>query len=396
MQRAAPVNNLFAAMETAGYGLPDILPAFPGRDPQEVEQTLLDNAWALSRPVIEYGLLSVHPCRTRYFNISEHGFRLSAENTPQAWPPAADKPALFCFGGSTGLGTNVADADAVPALLRRRLAPLGIEVYNFGSGNYTSRHEFLRFLGLLDRGTAPTWALFLDGFNDSFYAAGNVDLINALDGLYQNEKRRRRLGFAAAVLDYARHAWAERKGALPSAQSYRPGDGVPGAQALTTPAAVEAALANSDKPADAAPLDATAQALARTVWGRYLDSVAMIRAVAARHNVTPLFAWQPVPFFATRRSQRVMERLFTIFPTGAFCAPVYRWLALNGFPGMGDDPSFIDLSRLGETTDVVGYVDVAHYSPPFAAVIADALVPWLAPRLSERLKPRIAPEEGKR
>lgn len=379
MERVKPVNNLFSAMELVGYTVADILPAFPGKSADYARDVLLDNAWALSRPVVEYGLLSIHPCRTRHFNVTEHGFRSPGEEQP--WPPHPDRPALFCFGGSTGLGTNVADGDAVPALLRRRLAPLGIEVYNFGSGNYSSRHEFLRFLGLLDHGRAPRWALFLDGFNDSFYALGNVDLINALDGLYQNEKRRRRMGVLAATWDYARAALAERRRTLPSAQSYRPSGGTEAMRNLLTPTVIEAALAVSDRPADAVPLGDTETALARMVWDRYLDSVAMIRAVAERHGVTPLFAWQPVPFFATRRSQRVMERLFTIFPAGAFTAPVYRWLAAHGFPGMGGDPDFLDLSRLGETTEAVSYVDVAHYSPPFAACIADALAAWLPDRL---------------
>ena len=76
-------------------------------------------------------------------------------------------------------------------------------VYNFGSGNYTCRHEVLRFLDLIDHGYRPDYVIFLDGYNDSLYALGQYELVHALDALYQNEKRRRRSGYVKSLLDFA-------------------------------------------------------------------------------------------------------------------------------------------------------------------------------------------------
>ena len=68
-------NTLINTMELLGYGLEDILPAFPSRDTAYVDQMLRDNGLALSRPVIPYGLLGINPCQTEHFNITVEGFR---------------------------------------------------------------------------------------------------------------------------------------------------------------------------------------------------------------------------------------------------------------------------------------------------------------------------------
>jgi hypothetical protein len=390
MERPKPTNNLFAALEIVGYSVADLLPAFPGSSADDVTEILQDNGWALSRPVMDYGLLGIHPCRSPHFNLSRHGFRLTGPDREQSWPPPEDRPSLFCFGGSTTLGYNVSDRDSIPARLSARLAPRGIEVYNFGSGNYTSRHEFLRFLNLLDQGRAPGYALFLDGFNDSFYALDNSELVQTLDTLYQTEKRRRRLGLAGATWDYARETLRKRRLPIPDIRSYRPNDTDETVRARPDPAAIEAALAISAQ--DDGPLPPAVAALAQTVWNRYLDSVAMIRAVAARHGVTPLFLWQPVPLFATQRRQRILERLYPLFPTAAFAGSVYRWAAANRFPGMAGDPAFLEASRLAESFDGVCYLDICHYAPPFADHIADAIAGWFLERLhAGRAAPAPAP-----
>ena len=223
-------------------------------------------------------------------------------------------------------------------------------------------------------------ALFIDGYNDSFYAFGNPKLVEALDGLYQSEKRRRRKGLIAATLDYWREAQAIRARGLPSASNYEAADQVFAAP-LITQGAVQVALAASDRPADPAVFGEAGERVAKLVWKRYLDSVALIRAAAERHGVPVVFAWQPTPFFATRPEQRVMDSMHRLFRAGAFSAPVYHWLHANGFPGMSNGSDFIEVSRAGKGLDAVLYLDVCHYTRAMADAVAGALATALAPRL---------------
>ncbi|KIL97781.1 hypothetical protein CCC_00842 [Paramagnetospirillum magnetotacticum MS-1] len=374
-------NTLVGQIEAVGARLDDLLPAYPGLSAEQIDEVLRDGALALSRPVMAYGLLGVHPCRTATLNVHPAGFR--DDGSGQAWPNRDGIRRLFVFGGSTTFGFNVSDGDTVPARLGARLSEAGLdgwEVYNFGSGSYTSRHEMLRFLALLDQGIRPDMALFLDGYNDSFYAFGNPRLVEALDGLYQGEKRRRRMGLLSAVADYWREARTVRSGRMPSVADYSAGDSAFAAPLITWDA-VEAALAASSRPADDTAFGAPGARVAGLVWDRYGDSVAMIRAAALRHRIPVVFAWQPVPFFATEPGQRILDPLHRLFRAGAFCAPVYHWLHTNGFPGMGDAPDFVDLSEAGKGLDAVAYLDVCHYTRAMADRIAQALVAQLAPRM---------------
>jgi hypothetical protein len=371
-------NTLVGQIEAVGARLDDLLPAYPGLGVADIDALLRDSALALSRPLMPYGLLGVHPCRTAALNVHAAGFR--DDGTGQAWPGTPGRKRLFMFGGSTTFGFNVADGDTVPARLGVRLRQSGWEVYNFGSGSYTSRHEMLRLLALLDQGIRPDLALFLDGYNDAFYAFGNPRLVEALDGLYQSEKRRRRRGMAGALLDYWREARTQRRGSLPAVADYAAADSAFAAPLITRDA-VQAALADSDRPADPTPFGEAGADVARLVWDRYRDSVAMIRAIAARHGFPAVFAWQPVPFFATRGEQRILDPLHHLFRAGAFAAPVYHWLHANGFPGMGSENDFIDISTVAKGLDGVLYLDVCHYTRVMADGIAGTLASDLAPWL---------------
>lgn len=368
-------NSLVNTMAVLGYSLEDMLPAYTGKTVNYVDQLLRDNALALSRPVIPYGLLGIHESRTQYFNMSPHGFRSIGEQQP--WPPAAEAINVFFFGGSTTLGYNVEDKHAIPYFLRQRLKAVDarIETYNFGCGNYASRHEALRFLDLVDQGITPHTAVFLDGYNDSFYALGNRALVDALDKLYQSEKCRRRKGWVMAVLDYAQESRVDRSKPLPNAASQGIPSNDPDVMDLVTPEGIAAALAASRPGASPPPLPPGLRRLAAKVWSGWLDSNAMIQSLARRHGVQTLFAWQPVPMFATSPEARVMERLFPVFPNSAFCSAVYRWLAEEGFPGLPSECRFIDLSKLGEGLSQPSYVDLCHYNAAFAELIAESLLP---------------------
>ena len=370
-------------MESIGYGLSDLLPAYPGNDVAYIDQVFRDNACALSRSVISYGMLGIHPSRTKFFNMTAHGYRWIGEDQP--WPLDARYRNVFFFGGSTALGYNVEDRHTVPSILHRILTATDVptQVYNFGCGNYSSRHEALRFLDLLDRGHVPDVAVFLDGWNDSYYAYGYLALVNALDGFYQSEKRRRRMSYLFSVLDYAMESLRERRHPLPSAVTERPSTMDPDIANLISPAGIIQALADTAAPATLDALPPGQQRIAETVWDRWQDSNSIIRVLAERHNVKTLFVWQPVPLFATSPAARVAERLFGAFPNSVLCSAVYKWLHVRSFPNLPKDINFIDLSRLGAESREVCYVDICHYNESFSKIIAENMARALMPVIAE-------------
>lgn len=366
-------------MKLVGYSLADMLPAYPGKDERYLDRLLRDNALALSRPVIAYGLLGIHPCRTRFFNVSEHGFRMSRPEQP--WPPSREKKSVFFFGGSTALGFNIEDSQTIPARVQQMLESGGVpcEVYNFGSGNYTSRHEALRFLDLVDSGAVPDCAIFLDGYNDSYYAFGNRDLVRILDHLYQREKARQRASYARRMIHDINSVVNTRKARLPTSAGYVSEANESVTQRYVSEAAILEALESSN--AEVPPPDVGDAEIPRRVWDRYLDSVTMIRALAGRKGVNTLFAWQPIPFFRTTRRQRVMERLYLVFRYGAVGHAVYNWLQSVRYPSMAHESAFLNLSDLAESVDDVLYVDMVHYSASFSALIAAAIAKKVAAQL---------------
>ena len=371
----AYANNLLEAMDGFGYGMEDLLSAFPGRNIDYVTQVQRDNSNALSRPVIPYGLLGAHQCSSRYFNVGEHGMRLS--QIPQAWPPTTAQTNIFVFGGSTVVGYYVEDAHTIPSLLQEKLRNDNFAVYNLGGGNYTSRMAVLRFLLALENKFIPHIAIFLDGYNDCFYALADPPIVGVLDQLYQEEKRRRRLSFPKAVLDYLISSGRARQRPLPNVLNYRAAEIDAMTDNLLDVMGVQNALRNSEMEISLSDLPAHQQILAEQIWSRYMDNVALSRAIAARHKIKTLFAWQPTPYFKTMKRHRILEDLYPAFGHGAICSPVYNWLHAKGFPEMADDPNFLDLSDIGGIADEVLYLDVCHYTPHMAAMIADKIAAFV-------------------
>ncbi len=373
-------SNLVEAMELTDYSLADIAPAFPGRSLDQIDTILRDNALALERPVMPYGLLGINACKSEYFNVSEHGFRHCGEEQP--WPPDESAINVFFFGGSTGLGQNVPDRDAIPSILRNKLKnhTKKIEVYNLGSGNYTARHECLRFLEIVEDGFVPDIAIFLDGYNDSFYAAGNRELVSALDTLYRGEKRRRRKNFLAAILDFAKESKRNRRKDLPTARTLKVSD--PTFKDTISTAAVNAALSASQVHVPAHEIGPAGVVVAKLVWQRYLRSIAMIETLSSSLKTQLLFLWQPVPFFDTTPRQRIMENLYPVYRAGGFSWPVYQWLHAENFPGTAaNSRNFINISNAAIDFNDICYVDVCHYSPTFSDVIASRILEPLIERI---------------
>lgn len=368
-------NNLVRAMESVGYSLDDMLPPFPGKDNLYLDELLRDSALALNRPVIPYGLLGIYPCQSAYFNISRQGYRLNAEKQP--WPPSQDRINIFFFGGSTTLGFNIEDRQTIPAVLGRKLNAGGgkkkIEIYNFGSGNYTARHEFLRFLELLDNNFIPDYVIFLDGYNECFNALGNRELVEVLNDLYQREKKRKTHPYRMAFVDFTAGLFSARSRSLPDSRNYAPVCDPEIIKRYLCDDSIGKILELTGKELSENEIDEFCTNLSRKVWQNYLLSVELIRTLCSQKGSRPVFVWQPVPFFKTEARQRIMERLFFVFRHGTFCYFIYNWLKQKQYPRMQNTPDFINLAGLGGGLDEILYIDICHYSSFFCGVIAEEL-----------------------
>ena len=361
------------AMLECGYSLDDLLPAFPGKDNDYLDEMLADNINSLNRPLISYGILSTAPCKSRYFNISKNGFRLNGED--QTWPPDPDKYTIFCFGGSTTLGSGLEDGQSISACIQRLLEKrFPCEVYNFGSNAYTSRQEAMRFLDIIDKGVKPDLAVFIDGYNESYYALGNNQLVYFLNSIYQEEKRRKQYGFLKGILDYSLTMFRNRKNDIRSGyawKSFEPNISPEDRDKHLSDEAIIKALRNSDKQISIREFDEFQVNIAKTVWERYLDSMSIIRALVQRNNIRTFFIWQPVPFYKVKSKHRLVEKLYCFFRYGVLSQSVYNWLNEMNFPGTECCSDFLNLSDLAENRNDSCYIDIGHYSPAFCQVIAE-------------------------
>jgi len=362
-------NNIVNGMRQVGYKLTDMLPAYPGKDIEYLDSVLRDSAMTLNRPFRHYGLLGTYPCTTRHFNFTEHGFRSNGSEQP--WPPSRETINIFFFGGSTTLGYNIEDSQTIPACLQKYLKENGcnVEIYNFGGGNYNSRHEFLSLLSLIDNGIYPDYAIFLDGYNECSVSSGSDKLILLLNNLYQQEKKRRKGSYLGSLYDYMLSSFKSRKSPLPNSRDLKSvGNGD-----LFSQDGVKRVLDVSGKVDHSEVMDEACVRFAMEAWDMYLNTVTLVEAICKMKQIIPLFVWQPIPFFRTKNNQRVMERLFFVYPHAVMGYYAYTWLHKTGFTGMINKSNFYNLSELG--TDIEGklYVDVSHYSAMFSSLIANKI-----------------------
>jgi len=368
-------NNFIPILENAGYSVTDLLPAYKGYDEEYISDVLSDNAHMLDRPVLPYGLLGVHAYTSRYFNVHPAGFR--ANGAVQPWPLDNKKKNIFVFGGSTTVGVNVEDSFTVPAYLEQSLRLKGFDgyVYNWGSGNYASRHEFLRLMSLIDQGIVPDSVIFLDGYNDCYYAFENHKLVAILDALYQREKRVRQDSIWKKVFMF----WD--KAVCTAAQKKDSPDDIMHdfAHSLDPESILDYARDyEGTLLAENTELGALAEKVGQRVLDRYSLSKRLIETVCKEYGITQYFVWQPSSFYKTTTSQRVAEKTYKDFPCGALSYFAYHWLLNERFGCVQRLGDTINLSEVGVGIPDVLYCDTCHYSSHFSKIIAEAIVPHLA------------------
>jgi hypothetical protein len=279
--------------------------------------------------------------RGKFVNVDSHGFRHSSGQRP--WPPPPDAFSVFFFGGSTTFGWGLHDASTIPSILQRLAPRIGgrpTAVYNFARMAYFSTQERILFEQLLLAGHRPDAAIFVDGLNDLHWRDGRP--------LYDSRFATLLEGRPPLVGEWPmlRLARALRK-RLPAvrASSREPPLG-------DSPQDFEAALA------------------------RYLGNRKLIESTSAASGVVPIFVWQPVPSYK-HGGRRYHDRFFGSVPWRIWSldayGPVYE--KVEGLSRSGElGPGFLWCGGVQEGLDELLYIDLVHYNPRLAELVAECIV----------------------
>lgn len=337
---------------------------YPRLTPDQID-AMLGETWSRGTVYDADAVFGEGPLDGAYVTVDAAGFRHSTDQA--AWPPAADAPIVFVFGGSTTFGYGVPDDDTVASALSARLRALpgmaDAQVYNFARGFFYSKLEQRLFTGLVGHGHVPDIAIFIDGLNEFANPGGNYPGAPAMAAARRAEERE-------APPPLVRIDWQHLGHLVPMARlAGDVGTWLEGAQApagLPTPAAFDPSVYD-----DPAVLD--------RIIERYLHQQRIIRSVAAEFSVAVHFIWQPVATYA----YDLDHHLFARHGRDDGTAPIFgdhnrsaygyrRFAARRAGEGLPADMTWCaDITRdLAEPL----YVDAVHYSGRLAGLLADCIV----------------------
>jgi len=326
-------NPIFALMKDSGHCVADLSPAFPEMSTEEITLMLMDNRFGLRRTVERFAYLGIRECRSDHFNIEKNGRRSNGINSSFR----NDDLQIFCYGGSTTVGQNVADNQTISAYLESQLREkLNVSVSNFGAGNHTSLHSSLRLLDHVLSGNVPDLAIFLNGFNDCSYAGGGADgILPFLDRLLESSQDL--IGRETKLSDFS--------SLIPQASSHK----------------YYPTLSKDIQDED----------LINNVRTRYTLSVAIQNFVAKNFGVRILRFIEPTPFVSCRPEQFLLNRIGSGNARFELVKRLYSIIGENGCAKVFGNADFVPLVDIGQ--DLLSaplYVDEAHFSPKFNELIA--------------------------
>jgi hypothetical protein len=323
------------------YGMETLTQVYPHRSPPEIER-LLRETWSRRYVYEPFTQFKEGAIAGEFVNVAAAGFRRTGRELP--WPPVADRPTVFVFGGSTAFGYGLADDETIPARLGAALtASCGEEVavYNFARSNYYSSQENILFQRLLVQGVRPEMVVFIDGLNEFGHRADEPKFTERL--AYLMTETPAQLG----------RRWLVD---LPLAR-------------LT-----KRLLARSDLRQRAS----VEAGYAEQVVARWLANRAQIRAVAQASGIETLFVWQPIPSYGYDLSHHLF----------APEADAERQASAVGFALLAErrqaDELAADLLWLADMQRAKAeplYVDQVHYTASFSSEIAAAIAAAAGPRL---------------
>src|ERR1051326_293501 len=295
----------------------------------------------------------------KYVNVDAAGFRVSSAQSK--WPPDPGRPGVFVFGGSTTFSYGVADDEtvvsALSTMLRRDPRFYEAQLYNFGRGFYWSTQEYTLFSTMMRSGPKPNMAIFIDGLNE-FYDSSQqpafaVDMKEAFEreGVARQTARGR---FSAL--------WYDARQLLLLLPIFRLTEARRSGSRLDPydPEHVHAAIEN------------------------YFINKAMIESISALNHIETLFVWQPIP---TYQYPSHLHWFFELFGYGPHSQSSY------GYPQMKDriesrrDDNFVWCADVFKDAAKPLYIDLVHYNPRGAALLADCITQAV---LARQTSPRAA------
>ncbi|MDX1502952.1 MAG: SGNH/GDSL hydrolase family protein [Thermoanaerobaculia bacterium] len=333
------------------YGMERLRRVYPGWSDREIRE-LLAETWSrtyLYRPFVQH---REGPFTGRYVNVSRHGFRHVADQSP--WPPAEDELVVFFLGGSTTYGYGVPDGSTIPSvaqdLLRERCARR-VSVFNFGGGNFYSEQERALLSQHLAAGVTPDLAVFVDGLNEWKTAPKFTARLEYL--MTEDEPR----------------LWLRALKSLPLADLARLGR--------------DRLLASEVDP-EGAPPDVAAERFAADVVDRWLRHQRAVAALARDFGFEVVFVWQPTPAWGyDLESHPFLDESREVFAGHEALRHGYDLMELrrHALPQLSAEAGFLWLADLQRGRTEPLYVDAAHYSEAFSREIAARVAGFVAPRL---------------
>lgn len=309
---------------------------------------LLTEAWSrphMYQPFVQY---AERPFSGTFVNVSDHGFRWTANQGP--WPPQAGSLNLFLFGGSTTFGYGVPDRDTVASYLQPYLSERlsrDVRVYNFGRGDYYSTQERILFEQLVASGVTPDLAVFLDGLNDFSRMKDEPVYTARLRAIFDR---------APTAAPAEGDIWA----VIPLVRAAR------GVRRRIMPAAVPNDLAYDDENIPPA-ADAS---VGRQLIERYIANMHLIEAVGAQSQVRTVFAIQPVPMFRYEDSFHLFrdEGYREHASVGVFYGYLEKYVAEYE---RGRRVTWCADIQQGRAEPL--YVDNVHYGPKLSRAVAQCI-----------------------
>lgn len=290
------------------------------------------------------------PRSGNYVNVDPAGFRVSGAQSK--WPPDPERPVIFVFGGSTTFGYGVADDETVVSALSTMLRGdprfHEAQLYNFGRGFYWSTQECILFATMMLSEPKPNMAIFIDGLNEFYYSSQRPVFAAEMGEAFEREIAARQTlkGKLSALWHDTRQLWLTLPMfRLTEAQRSRSSQRGPRLDPYN-PESVHATIAN------------------------YFINKAMIESIAALNHIETLFVWQPIPSY---QYPSHLHRVFEAVGYGPHSQSFYGYPQMKERIGSRRDDDFVWCADVHKDAASPLYLDLVHYNPRGAALLADCI-----------------------
>lgn len=325
---------------------PVLSKAYPGISQDDLVQLLHETDRARAFAYAPWVQFAVPPITGRFVN-SDMSRRSNgaSEDWATAMPDGRHFDVYF-FGGSTMYGFGVQDAETLPAYFEALAPPeWRVRSFNYGQPYYYSRQETLLFELALRRGDRPSATVFMDGLNESLEMTAPYLRVPFFTPLLER-RMAAPLDFASFALGLDTMAALSKVGLAPSPTS----------------------VSHSSY---ALPSDVPIETVAIQTFENYLENVHFTQLLCDAYRVACFFVWQPVPMVGYHRVTDTLSSQDPQLPAT---------LLYDKVRAMKDPPrGFIDLSRFHDRFTGQPFVNSFHYSGPFMAAMARALMSCVRP-----------------